>query len=326
LSRERERVRAAAVAALAFALLAGTTAAFAVSAVLKLERSPVTAPRFTKHFSPGCECPSPLALLSLRLRTADTIDAAIVDREADVVRTLAEDESRRRGPVFFRWDGRDDAGELVPDGRYRLRLRLDGARRTIIVPNPIFVDTAPPSVRLIDLAPRVFSPDGDGKSDGIRAEYAANEPARAMLLVDGAPASMGKLRPEGRASVTWDGMRLEQPSSPGTYDIALRIIDRAGNESEPTESVPVRIRYVEIVARALRVPRGGVLRFGVDTDARPFSWSLRGRGGTLSRSDVRSARVAVSLPVRLRPGRYVLRVTAAGHGDRAVVRIVRRAR
>jgi hypothetical protein len=327
LIRDAERVRAALVAALAFALLAGTTAAFAVSAVLKLERSPVAAPQFTKHFSPGCDCPSHAAVLSLRLRKADTIDAGIVDRDGDVVRTLVENDPRRRGELTLLWNGRDDAGVVVPDGRYRLRLRLDGAHRTIVVPNPIFVDTEPPSVRLLDVAPRVFSPDGDGESDAIRAAYTATEPARASLLVDGAPAMTGKLRRQGRTSVMWNGAQLDRPLPPGTYDVALRVTDRAGNVSEPTEAVDVRIRYVEIVARSLRVPRGGVLRFGVDTDARRFSWSLRGRGRTLSRSGARAdERVAVALPARLRPGRYVLRATAAGHSAQVVVRIVRRAR
>src|SRR5687767_8400856 len=103
-------VRSLAVIVLVLVLLGGTAAAFAVTEVLKLERSPITAPRFTKHFSPVCGCEKEEARLSLRLRKADTVDATIVDPGGNTVRTLLEDQRLRRGPVTLEWDGRDDAG------------------------------------------------------------------------------------------------------------------------------------------------------------------------------------------------------------------------
>ena len=50
------------------------------------------------------------------------------------MRSLAADEPVSRGDVTFVWNGRDDAGRVVDDGRYRLQLHLEESRRTFLVP------------------------------------------------------------------------------------------------------------------------------------------------------------------------------------------------
>lgn len=317
-------MRSLAVTVLVLALLGGTAAAFAVTEALKLERSPVTAPRFTKHFSPVCKCEKEVARLALRLRKADTVDAAIVDSDGEVVRTLVEDERSSRGPVAFEWDGRDDAGERVADGRYRLRLRLDRQHRTIVFPNPIFVDTESPRLRLLAVQPQVFSPDGDGRSDRVRLTYVASEPAKGTLFADAEPARIGKLRAEGRASMVWDGAVLGRPAEPGLYALSIRVEDRAGNVSDPTEPVAVVLRYVEVAPSRLTARRGGVVRFRVSSDAAAVTWTIAHRRTgrlVLGGEADPAATVTVRLPQRVRPGRYVLRVTANGHRDTAPLRV-----
>lgn len=320
-------MRSLAVIVLVLALLGGTAAAFAVTEVLKLERSPVAAPLFTKHFSPVCGCEKELARLSLRLRKADTVDAAIVDSGGKTVRTLVEDERYRRGPVTLEWDGRDDSGAQVADGRYRLRMRLEDQHRTIVLPNPVFVDTQVPRVRVVGVGPQVFSPDDDGRRDRVHVSYSASEPARGTLLVDGAAARTGKLRAEGRASMRWDGTVLGRAVGPGLYALALRVEDRAGNVSEPTEAVPVRLRYIDLVSGLIRVRRGSVLRFRVDTDAETIDWQLvrrRGARPLVLVSGGRPGSVSSRLPASVRPGFYLLRVIAGGHADQGAVRVLPR--
>jgi hypothetical protein len=295
-----------------------------VAEVLKLERSSVTAPSFTKHFSPICGCGKETARLSFRLRKADRLDASIVDSGGDLVRALAEDERSPVGPVSFSWDGRDDTGARVPDGRYRLRVHLNVQRRTIVLPNPVFVDTQAPRVRVVGVGPQIFSPDDDGRRDRVQVSYSANEPARGTLLVDGAATRTGKLRPEGRSSMRWDGTVLGRGVGPGLYALALRVEDRAGNVSEPTEAVPVRLRYIDLVSGLIRVRRGGVLRFRVDTDAETIDWQLvRRRGGRplVLVSGTEPGSISSRLPASVRPGRYVLRVIANGHADSALLRV-----
>ena len=70
---------------------------------------------------------------------------AIVDRHEDVVRTL--DPSAMldaREPYSYEWDGRDDAGAPVSQGRYRLRVDLRDGNREMVYPLRIFVGLAAP--------------------------------------------------------------------------------------------------------------------------------------------------------------------------------------
>jgi hypothetical protein len=314
-------LRRAAVTGLVVALLAGTTAAFVITEELKLERSPVTRPRFDRIFSPVCNCPREVARLVLRLRREETIDAVIVDDDGDPVRTLASDLRRAPGRLGFRWDGRNDAGAVVPEGPYRLRLHLADERRTIVIPNRVRVDTTPPVVELESLAPSELSPDGDRRSDAARITFSVNEGVQPLVVVDGGVAARGRWRPAGRSAVIWRGTKAGRPLPAGLYAVALQARDRAGNLSEPTTPTAVTIRYIELAGESLRARRGGVLRFRVLTGAEDFRWSLRTRDARrpLLAGTAATATVAIRLAATIRPGRYVLRATASGHSDEAAV-------
>ena len=38
---------------------------------------------------------------------------------------------------MIRWDGRDDAGRILPEGDYRPRIHVRSEHQTITLPNPI---------------------------------------------------------------------------------------------------------------------------------------------------------------------------------------------
>jgi hypothetical protein len=222
---------------LLLALLAGTTTAFALTEALKLEQSPVFRPRFKSVFSPTCACPQETARLVVRLRDADTIDAVIVDEDGNPVRTLASRERHAPGRTVFRWNGRDDRGEIVPDGTYRLRLHFAEADRTILIPNPVRVDTQPPTIELVSLEPRRLEFGGGGATIVVRL----TERARPLLLANGELVLRGPVGDPGRARLTWDSTVEGHPLSRGRYALTLEAQDRAGNVSAPTEAVIVRI-------------------------------------------------------------------------------------
>ena len=98
-------------------------------------------------------------------------------------------------------------------------------------------------------------------------------------------------------------------------------MDAAGNRSEPSRVVFVRIRYValRLVARSAVVP--GTLAFRVSADAKRITYVLARLGGRRQtvQGAARPGLVRLRLPARLAPGRYVLGVTANGRDDRAVV-------
>ena len=100
-------------------LLAATAAAFALTQGLKLQKSPIFGTRVpVPVFSPVCGCDKERAEIVFKLRKADRLDISIVDG-GKVVRTIERGRSYPKGPVVIRWDGRDDAGRILPEGEYK---------------------------------------------------------------------------------------------------------------------------------------------------------------------------------------------------------------
>ena len=300
---------------LVLGLLGGTAAAFAVTEKLKLEKSPIANVQVTKTISPVCTCPSFRAKVWFRLRKTDRLTVAIVDSDGKVVRTLADGELRGRGRQKLFWNGRDQNDVPVPDGSYQPRVHFARAHRTILMPSPILVDTVPPRARLVRITPRVFSPDHDFRADLLRMRFRFSEDSRALLYVNGVLRM--KVKQYLKSGVLrWNGKVDGRPLPAGTYGVALRGEDRAGNLSAATPTAFVRVRYVTLRPHVVRV--GELKRFGVrvSTDATRYRWRLGQRHGTARR------RVLV-----LRAGyqgRYRLVVTARGHSATTVVLVRRR--
>ena len=302
------------------ALIGGTTAAFTLTEALKLQRSPIGKPRIRPFFSPACECPTSTARMRIRLKEEDRLDVVVVDSDGEPVRTLASDVRESPGKLTFTWDGRTDAGTLAPDGTYRLRVHLDEERRTIVVPNATRIDTQPPTAELVSLAPRVLSPDGDGRRDSTTLVVSLDERSRPIVLVDGTPAEEGRRAPAGESELAWPGTRDGRPLRKGTYVVGVQARDRAGNVSPPSSGLTVRVRYVLLGRKTYRPRRAGTLRFRVSTDAARFAWRLSRGGKVVMRGREKPPTVSVRLPERVERGRYKLKVVANGHrADAAVI-------
>jgi hypothetical protein len=296
-------------------LLGGTAVAFAVTQGLKLEKSPVLSPRITKVFSPVCECSKDRALIAFKLRKGDTATLQVVEGDGDVVRTLF---SRRDfGPVRLQagWDGRDDAGRVVADGDYKPRVRLRNAHKTITFPNEMRVDTKRPEIQRFSVSRRVFSPDGDGRADGVSVSYRLSERAHAILFVNGKRRGYTLFqRPQG--NIQWFGRRRGKGVPPRTYALSLAARDTAGNRSETEPAGTVRVRYLELGLDRIRAEPGKRFGVRVKTDVRSYGWLFSGRQGT-----ARARYLILKAPKK--PGTYRLFVEANGHGDQAAVVVVR---
>ncbi|HET8968591.1 MAG TPA: FlgD immunoglobulin-like domain containing protein [Gaiellaceae bacterium] len=293
------------------ALLGATAAAFAITERLKLERSPVTGTRVDRVFSPVCECARDVAVISIVLRRRETVTLDILNRNGRSIRTLVQNLREPAGRVSYTWDGRDNLERVVPEGVYRPRVQLERNGRTIVLPNPIRVDTTAPVIRLVSVFPRVFSPDSDGRRDRVTASYRIDERARAVMLVDGRQRVQSKFRGvEGK--LTWFGRVNGRVVRPGLYEIRLRAVDRAGNRSIRTRAVPVRVRFVELSRERIEVGAGKRFSVRVLTDATSYRWLFDGRRGGGSRQ-------VLVLQAPEEPGTYSLYVTAAGRAARAEV-------
>jgi hypothetical protein len=292
-------------------LLGATAAAFAVTERLKLERSPITGTKVDRVFSPVCECARDVAVISFVLRKPGRVTVAILDSDGRAVRTLVRDRDEPPGRASYTWDGRDNADSVVGEGVYRPRVQLEEHGRTIILPNPIRVDTTPPEIRLVRVFPRLLSPDGDGGRDRVTVTYEVDEPALAMMLVDGERRVLSRFRPlEGK--LVWFGMIDGRSVPPGSYELRLRAVDRAGNRSARTRAVVVRVRYAELSRDRIEVVAGKRFSVRVSTDARTYRWLFAGERGA-------GRRQVLVLRAPETPGTYTLYVSVGGRADSAEV-------
>jgi len=299
---------------LVVALLGGTAAAFAVTQGLKTRPSPITAPRIQKVFSPECDCPTRVAVIQFRLRKPDRVRVQIVDGSGNVARTLVSGRRLRRGTVTYTWNGRDDQGRFVAEGVYKPRVHLTDQHRTIDLPNEMHVDTTAPRISIVSLAPRTFSPNGDGRNDRIRIAYRISEPAHAILSVDGKRVIFTR-RQLQRSSLVWNGRIDGRALPPGVHRVSLGAEDRAGNISND-KAVDIAVRYVELARHAIEAKAR--TRFGVRVLAdRRIRWRLGPRNGT-------AAPGLMILRAPAKPGRYRLVVSVPGHEDSATVRVTPR--
>jgi hypothetical protein len=296
------------------ALLGATAAAFAVTERLKLERSPVTGTQVDPVFSPVCECARDVARISIVLRRRETVTLDILDRDGRSIRTIVQKRQEPAGRVSYSWDGRDNRDRVVPEGIYRPRVQLERNGRTIVLPNPMRVDATAPVISLVRVFPRVFSPDSDGRRDRVTASYRIDERARAVMLVDGRQRVQSKFRElEGR--LVWFGRVNGRVVRPGSYEIRLRAVDRAGNRSRRTRAVPVRVRFVELSRETIEVGAGKRFSVRVRTDAEAYRWLFAGGRGAGSRQ-------VLVLRAPEEPGTYTLYVTVGGRAASARVDVL----
>jgi hypothetical protein len=299
---------------LVLVLLGATAAAFAVTERLKLERSPVTGTRVDRVFSPVCECARDVAVISFVLRRRETVTLDILDKDRRSIRTIVREKREPSGRVSFTWDGRDNLERVVAEGVYRPRVQLERNGRTIVLPNPIRVDTTAPVIRLVRVHPRVFSPDSDGERDRVTTGYRIDERARAIMLVDGRQRVQSKFRRlEGR--LVWFGRVNGSVVRPGIYEIRLRAVDRAGNRSLRTRAVPVRVRFVELSRERIEVVAGKRFSVRVRTDAVAYRWLFAGERGA-------GRREVLVLRAPEEPGPYTLYVTTGGRAASAAVEVL----
>ena len=216
---------------LVVALLAATAAAFALTQGLKNQPAAIFGTDVDEVFSPVCDCDSETASIAFKLRNPDRLDVSVVDGSDRVVRTVERGREYAKGPVEIAWDGRDDAGKVLPEGEYKPRIRLRDDRTTYTLPNPIRIDVTPPRLVRVRVRPSVISPDGDRRGDRANFSYRLSEPGRGMLFVNGKRRGLTRF-PREEDSIVWYGKVGGRALPPGTYNAELAAFDPAGNVSE----------------------------------------------------------------------------------------------
>jgi hypothetical protein len=312
------------------ALVFATVGAFFVTTRLKRSTPVIEQLTFRRSFSPNGDRRFDAALFAFRLRRTDEVTVAIVNRDGDEVRTLAADVLLQGGRRHrFRWDGRNEAGRVAPDGEYHLRVGLRRQGRSVTSGRKLFLDTVPPNPVVRYVSPDSISPDGAGGANSATLRFAGPS-RRARLLVYRTDVRRPRLVatlaiPRDESTVPrWDGLvRGRRPAAAGSYLLVVRAQDAAGNVG-PLRIPPSRgavrghpglaVRYVDARAAAPVVEPGRRATFTVGTDGRRYRWSVRrlGSARVLDRGTSGSSRLAVAVRLR-RSGAAMLTVRVGHH-------------
>jgi hypothetical protein len=298
--------------ALVLALLAATAVAFAITEGAKLERSPIYGTRVPiPEFSPNGRA-APVAPFSFRLRTHERVEVWMESSGGTRVRTLLQPRSFKAGSrVSLVWDGLDDSGALVRDGNYRPVVKLERSHRTIVLPNPIRLDTVPPKIVVRHPLYPILSPDGDHHGDTFRVTYRVSEPAHGILYVDGTRVAFTRSQ-KLTGELVWNGKLNLRPVPPGRYVLSIAAQDRAGNVSKPYPFAIAQVRYVTLARPRIVAKPKQRFAVRVSTDAPTVRWQLNGRTGVQRRGTLHFRAPA-------KQGVYHLYVFVGDHAARAAV-------
>jgi flagellar hook assembly protein FlgD len=282
-----------------FALLVvATFAAFFVVQRIKREPPDVRRAILTPLFSPNGDGRLERASASFVLRRADTVSVRVIDGRGNVVRTLLADRRARAAKrLVVRWNGRTASGRPAPDGIYRYRVNLQDQGRAVLLPRGVRIDTAAPRPRVQRIGGDNRLPDILPRSDRKPLTIRFYNPSRSspteVLVYRTQPDPQLVHRetvPAGRRSTTWDGKDAAGAGLPaGTYVVALRTRDLAGNVGTSPSRLPPRPGYGETLPRHAGITirylaaqstlepaiAGAPVEFGVDARQRTFAWSVR---------------------------------------------------
>lgn len=321
--------------AIAFALLVvATFAAFFIVQRIKKEPAGISKLRVTRLISPNGDGTRDRGLIRFRADRRERISVRVIDADDQVVRTLVDGRRVAKGErVRVRWNGRDDEGRVVPDGQYRLRINLQRQGRAVLVRRTITVDTEPPRPEVTSIGPSEAAPEILPLPDGGPAEISfstpnPDEPTEVLVYrtSPGVELVAEMTVPAGETSVTWDGRRDGRLLEPGTYLVALRTRDAAGNVGSSPPVLPPDPGYGErlpgeggITIRRLGVQptlepaiAGTRVRFGIDARRRPYRWRLFEVGEPKPVARGRDDRpiIHIKAPDVKRSGLYVFEVRA----------------
>lgn len=238
-------------------LIVATVAAFFVAQRLKNQPAVIQMSRefggFTRVFSPNGDGRRDVFTVRFMLKRSTPVTVEIVNGDGTRVATLAENQpTEKYKRITLKWDGRDDDGDLLPHGRYRLKFVLPDEGRSVVWASSFLLDRNKPKPKVRRIvaggtalrnAPAVL-PTIDGKP--VVAELALNgwrPTARVVRTSPGADEVVAKLRvevteraPNGtriggklksiRGEARWDGtMDDGRPAPPGTYVIQVCVQD-----------------------------------------------------------------------------------------------------
>ncbi len=169
---------------------------------------------------------------------SDNVTVQIVDRDGTPVRTIGNNVFMRAHPPQrhpFTWNGRVANGSIAPAGTYYVKVSLLHEARSLIISNstaalPVTVETTRPHVRVTGVTPASIS---SGSRAPVTIHYTGTDTLRPRILIYRVTAGRSQQVKSYAATTksgasTWDGtVAGGRPAPPGTYVVAVRLIDKA---------------------------------------------------------------------------------------------------
>jgi hypothetical protein len=320
-------------------LVAATIGAFFLTQQLKGD-TPLVLRFATKpaHFSPNGDGYRDSSEIGFDLSEPASVSFMVVDSEGTEVRRIVS-SSRLAGDTKhrFTWDGRDDAGNVVPDGTYRMRVVRRDESRVIDSVKEITIDRVPPRVKLVSASPSVIAAGLPGETPSVTLRYDGPKnrapEVRVFRTGEGAPRVVRRFRGGPNRGATWDGRvsagaERTVPAPEGDYAFTVAVRDKAGNLTEAPQPVPrapvarphtgVSVRNFTLRGPLSAVPAGALAHLEVGPVDRSFDFvvSRLGDPKPLLRGGRVAGRFRIHVPSKMRTGVYVVRVRA---GDNRAV-------
>jgi FlgD Ig-like domain len=302
------------------------------------------------HFSPNGDGYRDSTQIGFDLSEPASVSFMVVEAEGAEVRRivssrrLAGDAKHR-----FTWDGRDDNGNVVRDGTYRMRVVRRDESRVIDSVKEITVDTVRPRVTLVSASPSVIATGLSGDTPRVRIRYRGPKNKAPVVRIfrtgEGEPRIVRRFRGGPNRGATWDGRvsagpERTEPAPEGDYAFTVAVRDKAGNVTEAPRPIPrasvarpgtgVSVRNLTLRGPLSAVTAGEFahLEVGPVDRSLDFVVSRLGDAKPVLRGGRVAGRFRIRVPSKMRTGVYLVRVrardtqvgagAARGTGDRAV--------
>ncbi|MBN1147995.1 MAG: hypothetical protein JXA78_12125 [Anaerolineales bacterium] len=166
--------------------------------------------------SPNGDRDHDVATASYNLTEDARVTAQVLSEGGGVARLLLQDEMQPAGQHFVNWDGYNELGSVVEDGRYRLQIIARGSMRGNAKDVVLQVDTRPPPLQLANLE------NGMRVGESALLIQGVTEPD-ALVWIGGEPQPL---------SVDTQGRFVFQHKlAEGSNLLEVRAVDQAGNSN-----------------------------------------------------------------------------------------------